>query len=144
MTPPRRVIIVIQVIAYHKSYRDSVAVDGLTFNVQPGKVLGLLGPNGACTNQPPSLFDQPLTGLDPHGIRQMKASVRDEAASGAAVIISSHLLGLVQDLCTDLLILHCGKTIHFGPVANARAAIGSDADASLEEVFFRATENASG
>jgi ABC-2 type transport system ATP-binding protein len=73
----------------------------------------------------------------------MKASVRDRAAAGAAVVISSHLLGLVQDLCTDRLILHRGRRIYFGPVADARAAIGSDAEASLEEVFFRATESAS-
>jgi ABC-2 type transport system ATP-binding protein len=38
---------VIQVVDYHKAYGDVVAVDGLTFDVQPGQVLGLLGPNGA-------------------------------------------------------------------------------------------------
>ncbi len=86
------------------------------------------------------LFDEPLTGLDPHGIRQMKESVRQRAAAGAAVVVSSHLLGLVEDLCTNLLILHRGRRIYFGPVADARLAIGSQADASLEEVFFRATE----
>jgi ABC-2 type transport system ATP-binding protein len=240
---------VIQVVDYHKSYGDAVAVEGLTFHVQPGQVLGLLGPNGAGKTTtmraiagiiPPTrgrlfvagrdvvadsvaakqvlayvpddpklfdaltvwehlqftaaayripkfeadanalldqfeltpkrdalaqelsrgmrqkvaicaaylhkptaiLFDEPLTGLDPHGIRQMKASVRDRAAAGAAVVVSSHLLGLVDDLCTHLLILHRGKLIYFGPVADARTAIGSDADASLEEVFFRATETA--
>ncbi len=87
------------------------------------------------------LFDEPLTGLDPRGIRTMKASVRDRAAAGAAVVVSSHLLGLVEDLCTHLLILHRGRPLFWGPVAEARAAFaGMDADASLEEVFFRATE----
>jgi ABC-2 type transport system ATP-binding protein len=86
------------------------------------------------------LFDEPLTGLDPRGIRQMKASVQQRAAAGAAVVVSSHLLALVQDLCAHLLILHHGRRLFFGPVADARTAIGSDADASLEEVFFRATE----
>jgi ABC-2 type transport system ATP-binding protein len=241
--------LVIQVVDYHKSYRDAVAVDGLTFDVQPGQVLGLLGPNGAGKTTtmraiagiiPPTrgqlivagfdvvknpvaakqrlayvpddpklfdaltvwehlqfaaaayripnfeaegnrlleqfeltpkrdalaqelsrgmrqkvaicaaylhnpsaiLFDEPLTGLDPHGIRQMKESVRQRAAAGAAVVVSSHLLDLVQDLCTDLLILHRGRKLYFGPVADARATIGSDADASLEDVFFRATQSA--
>jgi ABC-type uncharacterized transport system ATPase subunit len=54
------------------------------------------------------------------------------------------LLDLVEDLCTDLLILHRGRRIYFGPVTNARAAIGSNAEASLEEVFFKATEAANG
>ncbi len=237
----------IEVVDYHKAYRDMVAVDGLTFDVQPGQVLGLLGPNGAGKTTtmravagiiPPTrgrlvvagydvvanpveakrrlayvpddpklfdaltvwehlrfsaaayrvadwqgeaaalldqfeltpkrdalaqelsrgmrqkvaicaaylhrpvaiLFDEPLTGLDPRGIRQMKASVRHRAAAGAAVVVSSHLLALVEDLCTHLLILHHGRRLFFGPVADARAAVGSDADASLEEMFFRATE----
>ena len=42
------------------------------------------------------LFDEPLTGLDPRGIRTMKKSVRDRAAAGAAVVFSSHLLALVD------------------------------------------------
>src|SRR6185312_11003868 len=87
------------------------------------------------------LLDEPLTGLDPRGIRTMKASVRDRAAAGAAVVVSSHLLALVEDLCTHLLIVHHGKRLFFGPVEQARASFaGVDNDASLEELFFRATE----
>jgi ABC-2 type transport system ATP-binding protein len=87
------------------------------------------------------LFDEPLTGLDPHGIRTMKESVRQRAAAGAAVVVSSHLLSLIEDLCTHLLILHHGRRIFFGPVQDARTAFASvSGDSSLEEVFFRATE----
>ncbi len=87
------------------------------------------------------LFDEPLTGLDPHGIRTMKDSVRQRAEAGAAVVVSSHLLALVQDLCTHLLILHHGRRLFFGRVEDARAAFASvSGDASLEELFFRATE----
>lgn len=89
------------------------------------------------------LLDEPLTGLDPRGIRTMKDSVLERARNGAAFLISSHLLSLVEDLCTHLLILHHGRSLFFGKVAEARtafAAAGGDADASLEEVFFRATE----
>ena len=87
------------------------------------------------------LLDEPLTGLDPRGIRTMKQSVRERAAAGAGVLISSHLLALVEDLCTHLLILHHGKRLFFGPVEEARSAFtGLDKDASLEELFFRATE----
>jgi len=89
------------------------------------------------------LLDEPLTGLDPRGIRTMKTSVREQAAAGTAVVVSSHLLALVEDLCTHLLILHRGKRLFFGPVAEARGAFAEmSADASLEDVFFRLTEGA--
>jgi ABC-2 type transport system ATP-binding protein len=233
---------------FHKVYDRTVAVQGLSFMIQPGQILGLLGPNGAgktttmraiCGILPPThgrlmvaghdvtqhpvpakralayvpddphlfdtltvwehleftaaayrvpefepeaqrlleqfellekrntvaqelsrgmrqkvaiccaylhapkaiLLDEPLTGLDPRGIRTMKASVRQRAAAGAAVMVSSHLLALVNDLCTHLLILHRGKRLFFGPVEEARNSFaGLDKDASLEELFFRATE----
>ena len=233
---------------FHKAYRETVAVEALSFEVQPGQVLGLLGPNGAgktttmraisgiipatrgklfvcghdVSEEPVAakrglayvpddpklfdaltvwehlqfiaaayrvkdfeadanslleqfeltpkrdalaqelsrgmrqkvaiccaylhhpraiLFDEPLTGLDPHGIRTMKQSVRQRAAAGAAVVVSSHLLALVQDLCTHLLILHHGRRLFFGRVEDARTAFSTvSGDASLEEVFFRATE----
>ncbi len=86
------------------------------------------------------LVDEPLTGLDPHGIRTMKQSVRDRAAAGSAVIISSHLLALVEDLCTHLLILHRGQSLFFGPVEEARTAFADTQERSLEDVFFKATE----
>jgi ABC-2 type transport system ATP-binding protein len=86
------------------------------------------------------LFDEPLTGLDPRGIRTMKDSVRAVAAAGAAVVVSSHLLALVEDLVTHLLILHKGRRLYFGPVGEARGAFDATTDASLEDVFLRATE----
>ena len=238
----------IEVIDFHKAYNATVAVKGLSFDVQRGQVLGLLGPNGAgktttmraiCGVIPPTrgrlivsghdvvnepvaaksllayvpddpklfdtltvwehlqfiasayrvndfeadatrlldqfeltpkrdalaqdlsrgmrqkvaiccaylhrpraiLFDEPLTGLDPHGIRTMKASVREYAANGAAVVVSSHLLALVEGLCTHLLILHHGERLFFGRVEDARSTFAAvSGDTSLEELFFRATE----
>jgi ABC-2 type transport system ATP-binding protein len=90
------------------------------------------------------LFDEPLTGIDPRGIRTMKDSIRQRAADGTAVIMSSHILDLVEDLCTHLLILHRGRNLFFGPLAEARAAFdGLHSEATLEEVFLRATEDVS-
>jgi ABC-2 type transport system ATP-binding protein len=87
------------------------------------------------------MLDEPLTGLDPRGIRTMRETIQERAAAGAAVIVSSHLLQLVEGLCTRLLILHKGKRMFFGDFAQAREAFaGGGADASLEEVFFKATE----
>ena len=239
----------IGVYDYHKAYRENIAVSGLSFEVQPGQILGLLGPNGAgktttmraisgiiaptsgrltvdghdvvrdpvaaksalayvpddphlfdtltvwehlefiasayrigefetaadallerfqladqrntiaqelsrgmrqkvaicCAylHQPKAiLFDEPMTGLDPRGIRTMKETVVERARAGTAFLISSHLLALVEDLCTHLLILHHGRCLFVGPMQHARSAFASAGiDASLEELFFRATEN---
>ena len=57
------------------------------------------------------VLDEPLTGLDPRGIRTMKDSLRQHAAAGAAVIVSSHLLSLVEDLCSTVLVLHRGRQL---------------------------------
>ena len=86
-------------------------------------------------------FDEPLTGLDPRGIRTMKDSIVRRSSDGAAAVISSHLLALVEDVCTHMLILDRGKRLFFGRIDDARAAYADlSASASLEEVFFRATE----
>ena len=91
------------------------------------------------------LFDEPLTGLDPRGIRTLKQSILERARKGAAILISSHLLGLVEDLCSHLLILDRGQSRFFGPIAEARTVFAGLADdAKLEEIFFRATDPASG
>ncbi len=89
------------------------------------------------------LFDEPLTGLDPHGIRTIQQSMRERAAAGAAVIISSHLLSLVENLCTHLLVLDQGQCRWFGPMAevlsNTDVAHG---DSALEAAFFAITHGA--
>jgi ABC-2 type transport system ATP-binding protein len=87
------------------------------------------------------LLDEPLTGLDPRGIRTMKDLIRESAAAGAAVIVSSHLLSLFEDLCTTLLILHRGRLLRFGRLADLRNELAaSGRQETLEELFFRLTE----
>jgi ABC-2 type transport system ATP-binding protein len=85
------------------------------------------------------IFDEPLTGLDPRGMRRMKDVMRGLAAQGAAIILSSHLLGLVEEVCTHLLILKDGRAMADGRVADVRARFAGDTDSSLEDVFFLAT-----
>ncbi len=84
-------------------------------------------------------FDEPLTGLDPLGIRRMKDSILKRARDGAAIIISSHLLHLVQEICSRILILKNGRKIIDDTLEEITRKFSVEGDASLETVFFRAT-----
>jgi ABC-2 type transport system ATP-binding protein len=86
-------------------------------------------------------FDEPLTGLDPLGIRKMKATIMQRAKDGGAIILSSHLLHLVEEICTHLLILKGGKMIAHGSMAEITQRFSVQADSSLEDIFFRATDD---
>ena len=89
------------------------------------------------------LLDEPMTGLDPRGIRSMNRAILQTAAGGAAVVISSHLLALVERLCSRILVLHHGQALLEGRLEEIRGRFPElSGDASLEEVFFRATESA--
>lgn len=87
------------------------------------------------------LFDEPLTGLDPHGIQKLKQSIRERAEQGAAVIVSSHLLAMVEDLCTHVLILKSGRQNFYGTIDELRSEFMTDNEPlTLERIFFLATE----
>jgi ABC-2 type transport system ATP-binding protein len=86
------------------------------------------------------LLDEPFTGPDPRGIRTMKALIREHAASGAALIVSSHLLSLFEDLITTVLILHRGRVLRHARLDDLRREAEGDRHETLEEMFFRLTE----
>ena len=88
------------------------------------------------------LLDEPLTGLDPRAIRDMRASIAARARAGAAVLLSSHLLELVERLCDRVLILHRGRRLAFGTLDEIRATVAAEGGASLEEVFLAVTDPA--
>lgn len=87
------------------------------------------------------LMDEPLTGLDPRGIRSAKDSIKALAARGTAVILSSHLLELIEELATRLLILARGKKVFEGTLEQARAELAAGEAKSLEELFMQVTEH---
>jgi ABC-2 type transport system ATP-binding protein len=86
------------------------------------------------------IFDEPLTGLEPLGIRRMHDSLRRRARAGAAIVLSSHLLHLLEEVCSHVLILKKGERIAYDTMAAVHAQFSNgDAQASLEDVFIRAT-----
>jgi ABC-2 type transport system ATP-binding protein len=85
-------------------------------------------------------FDEPLTGLDPLGIRRMKNSIVKRARDGATIVLSSHLLHLLEEVCTHVLILKRGEKIADGTIAEVAARFSNgESNVNLEEVFIRAT-----
>ncbi|MGN6136067.1 MAG: ABC transporter ATP-binding protein [Aureliella sp.] len=87
------------------------------------------------------LLDEPLTGLDPVAIRMLKQTLVQRAAAGATVLVSSHLLALVEDICQHLVILRGGRCLFSGTLADAQQLY--NVSGTLEDVFFRATEASS-
>ena len=85
-------------------------------------------------------FDEPLTGLDPLGIRRMKDSILRRARAGATIVLSSHLLHLLEEVCSHVLILKQGEKIADDTLANVVAQFSNgETGVSLEEIFLRAT-----
>lgn len=88
------------------------------------------------------VFDEPLTGLDPAGIRRMKQTIVDRARQGAAVLLSSHLLHLVEEICTRVLILQRGRMVAIGTIAEILAGRPDLQGKSLEDIFLALTGSA--
>jgi ABC-2 type transport system ATP-binding protein len=88
------------------------------------------------------LLDEPLTGLDPGAIRRMKRTILARAESGAAVILSSHLLGLVEELCSRILVIQQGQMVAMGTMTEIIGERPGLAGRGLEDVFLALTEKA--
>jgi ABC-2 type transport system ATP-binding protein len=82
------------------------------------------------------LLDEPLTGLDPVGIRRMKQTIMRRAAGGTAVILSSHLLHLVEEICTRVLVMQRGRVVAFGTIEEILQSRPELRSRNLEEVFL--------
>lgn len=85
------------------------------------------------------VLDEPLTGLDPAGMRRMRATIAARARAGSAVILSSHLLTLVEELCTKLFVIRHGRCVAYGSIASIIGAHPELAGRSLEDVFLALT-----
>ena len=78
-----------------------------------------LGLAAALMGQPPVLIlDEPGNGLDPQGIRTLRDLLRDHAAGGGTVFVSSHLLSEVEHLVDDVIVINQGRLVTQGPLAD--------------------------
>jgi ABC-2 type transport system ATP-binding protein len=68
------------------------------------------------------ILDEPTNGLDPQGTREVRALIRQVAADGTTVFVSSHLLAEVEQICTHVGVMRHGKMVFQGPLAQLRGA----------------------
>jgi ABC-2 type transport system ATP-binding protein len=86
------------------------------------------------------LFDEPLTGLDPIGIRKMRETIVARGRGGAAILLSSHLLHLVEEICTRVIIMDHGRIVADGTFEElASRADLATVGSNLEQIFMRVT-----
>ncbi len=89
------------------------------------------------------LLDEPMTGLDPKGIRTVHEIIKEISAAGGSVILSSHLLSILEEVCTKVLVMDHGKSKLYGTVEEIRSKVRElGKHASLEDMFFHATKDA--
>ncbi len=93
----------------------------------------------ALLHDPPVIIvDEPMVGLDPTGIRMVKDLLREKARAGSAVFMSTHSLGVAEDICDRIGIIHRGSLIAMGTARDLKrmADVG---EADLEAVFLKLT-----
>jgi ABC-2 type transport system ATP-binding protein len=98
------------------SGRERTRIDALSHGNQQRAQLAV-----ALVHQPDLLvLDEPFSGLDPGGIDDMSAILAERAAAGVTVLFSSHQLDLVENICEAVAIIHHGRLVVAGPVADLR------------------------
>lgn len=88
-------------------------------------------------------FDEPLTGLDPSGMRHMKATLKSEAEAGAAIVLSSHLLHLIEELASHVLVMCKGRLVSMGPIGEIGSHRPELEGQGLEDIFLALTSESS-
>jgi ABC-2 type transport system ATP-binding protein len=85
------------------------------------------------------ILDEPTNGLDPRGAREMRQTITGLAEGGRTIFLSTHLLEAAERLCHRVAIIRAGVLQAVGRPDELRARYETAPDASLEEVFLRAT-----
>jgi ABC-2 type transport system ATP-binding protein len=87
-------------------------------------------------------FDEPLIGLDPKGMRELKSMILERRAQGNALLVSTHMLDTAERLCDRVVILNKGRLVAEGTVEELHARLQAGQDASLEDMFLELTQEA--
>ena len=91
----------------------------------------------ALIHDPPAwILDEPMTGLDPSAAFELKQMMREHAKAGNAVLFSTHVLEVAEQLCDRILIINKGKIIREGTLDYLKL---DNPGMTLEEVFVKLT-----
>ena len=114
--PRRRVDEVLELVGLHDRAKDRVKTYSLGMRQRLAVASALL--------KAPELLilDEPANGLDPAGIREMRDLMRNLSSIGTTVVLSSHILGEVQQICDSVTIVSRGRRVVAGPVAQVLAS----------------------
>jgi ABC-2 type transport system ATP-binding protein len=97
-----------------------------------------LGLARALLHDPPVIIlDEPVSGLDPHGIREVREIITRERGRGRLIFISSHVLSEIERTADRIGIIRQGRLVYEGPVGDVVARHGT-----LEEAFVAMTSEA--
>lgn len=87
------------------------------------------------------VVDEPMVGLDPRAARQVRDLMRDHAARGRTVLLTTHNMDVAEAVAQRVVVLHRGRVAAQGTLAALRDRVGRD-DADLEAIFLQLTEDA--
>jgi ABC-2 type transport system ATP-binding protein len=71
------------------------------------------------------ILDEPTNGLDPQGTREVRSLVREIAADGTTVFVSSHLLAEIEQVCTHVAVMRTGRLVAQSPLAELATGVGT-------------------
>jgi len=91
----------------------------------------------------PEIFfiDEPLVGLDPKAVRELKDAFKALKEDGKTLLISTHMLDTAQNLCDRIIVMKKGKVLAEGSIEELRHEIKASQGASLEDIFLEVTED---
>jgi len=90
------------------------------------------------------IVDEPMVGLDPRNAQVVKEELKARSEAGVTVFLSTHLLNVAHELADRVGIIHEGKLLALGTVAEIANQFRRSEDRSLEELFLEITGDSSG
>ncbi|MDZ7800484.1 MAG: ABC transporter ATP-binding protein [Trueperaceae bacterium] len=98
----------------------------------------------ALLHDPPVVvIDEPMVGLDPRAAREVRTLMRERAAAGGTVLLTTHSMDVAQEAADRVVLMHRGRVAAAGTLAELRDRTGAQ-DATLETIFLTLTEEAQG
>jgi ABC-2 type transport system ATP-binding protein len=83
------------------------------------------------------IVDEPFLGLDPLAIQALLEQMKEEKLSGSGLIVSSHMLSMLETYCDRYVVLHNGAVAAQGTAEDVIAAAGTPPEGKVEQAFFR-------